>query len=527
MSSGNRKLLINTQERAVSSDINRLQDFLGRDSAEFYRRLMLASVNGPGVENLPSTLTTPLTAEILGGFMCRPGVGTSSILVDSGIMVALSPDGTSDSSDCKYLRDDVGVQTNGTLTIAANGSGSPRIDIVEVSVDTVPNTVSDNRDIFDETTGFFQAVSVVKETQMRLSYRVRQGTAGGGFPGTVSGWLPLMVAYVPAGASNNDTCTFWDVRPLMSDRTTTMMHWEETGLDGLDGDLVRVSGTSAPITGTMRARLNGRRVGGEFRRSGPGTDAGSFDVFDAGNQGNAYVENTTTMAFVYCCTPFDLPRWARYTTGSSRVPANCRGLLVVSTVTPDTGGKPQATVGLPAAFGLSGSAATTEAICVALLPGSIAIIPWVAANKTQFLSYEYGQIQSAAISSGSCDFAVTDAVWPQNVKAALCQTYLPIVSTTANSNLTVDETLIVYEDNTTSRPAIPSIQKNRVYIGNAVASLSNYSLSSETRIPRPLRLPGASQSSPRKIRQTITLFSTGTAAFVGTVAQLGMRTFEL
>ncbi len=41
---------------------------------------------------------------------------------------------------------------------------------------------------------------------------------GAGYPAAVAGWLPLCVASIPNAAPNNDTVTFWDVRPMLQDR---------------------------------------------------------------------------------------------------------------------------------------------------------------------------------------------------------------------------------------------------------------------------------------------------------------------
>lgn len=90
-----RRLRINTQERAISGDHNRLQSFAAKGSAEVLRQLLLVRTEefNPGALSEPATLTSPLTAEILRGLMVRPAVGSLNLFVDAGILVMIDPTG--------------------------------------------------------------------------------------------------------------------------------------------------------------------------------------------------------------------------------------------------------------------------------------------------------------------------------------------------------------------------------------------------------------------------------------------------
>lgn len=374
MSSGTgRRIVINTQERAVSTDINRAQAFAGQDRDELLRYLLDVTgsddIDSGGVVVEPSTVETPLRAEVINGLLVRPQVGSFNLLVDPGVLMAMAPDGTADESNYKLVRDP-GITVLGTLTMATNGAGSPRIDVVEVQVNATPNIVTDNRDIFNAVTNLFAASVVTKETKAQLVYRVRQGVAGAGMPANQAGWLPLCVASVPPAAASNDAITFWDVRPLVSDRAR--------GVSALSIDYPLVEkqnwtiddraniGVNAFLRGSFSGTVNSRRVGGRFRRGTPGSDVAiSADLLDAANQEPGFAFPATGFYYVYLATPFGLPRWARYADApAARQPRSPRGIAVVSAVAPQhMTGKPSAGIQLPTSTGLGGS--TTDALCVA------------------------------------------------------------------------------------------------------------------------------------------------------------------
>lgn len=370
MSSGFRDIYVNPQERAASSDINRLQRFKERDLAELLRYMLnVTGDEDSGAIVEYSTIGDPLRAEIVNGLMVRPQLGSFDLLVDPGVCLLLQPDAAADESDYKFCKD-AGVTVLGSLSVGSNSSGSTRVDVVECRLSATPGVVTDTRDVFDTSLGAFSATLVTKERYGVLEYRVRAGTPGAGFPGTASGWLPLCVASVPNGAASNDDATFWDVRPLVSDRVSTPFSMSratclyEQNLLALND---RDNGGELRASGTAKVSLADRWVGGILRRGSPGADADYVDLLDAANQADGYTVPATGFSYLYLATPFGLPRWARYNGApATRVPSAPRGIPVLSTEAPSIGGTNDASFDLPLALGFgSGPVAAGQAACIA------------------------------------------------------------------------------------------------------------------------------------------------------------------
>jgi hypothetical protein len=383
MAGGMKEMVINTQERAISPDINRLQKFKGSDVAELLRYLMNVTGNddldAAGVIVEPNTIATPLLAEIINGLLVRPVAGTLNLLVDPGVVLAMAPDAAPDDSNYKYIHDP-GVTVAGNLVMTA-GAGATRIDVVECQVTNIV-TETDNRDIFDPTTGLFTATSVTKARQDTVTnngagapnIRVRAGAPGGGYPAAVAGWLPLAVVSVPAAAASVDVMTFWDVRPLVNDRvlapSALTRQLSDPGMRVLGYVDEFTDVTKATFKGSVEWSVGNRRLGGRLHRGSPGTDAEGVDLRDAANQSSGFaVPAQGNFVYVYLCQPFGLPRWARYTDGpANRVPRSPRGIPIVTTVAPlAITGAPSAVIPLPVSTGLGGSVQTTEGVCVASL----------------------------------------------------------------------------------------------------------------------------------------------------------------
>lgn len=426
MTTGNRRLRINTQERAMSSDINRLQTFAQQDQAELFRGLLntyVTSDDNDLTEVAPSTVEAPLRAEIIHGLMVKPQAGVFDLFVDPGLLFALAPDASPDESNYKYIRED-GIAVGGTLVMTANASGLTRIDVVECSINPVENIVTDSRDIFDANTGLFAAATITKELRGRLLFRVRAGVAGSGFPGVVSGWLPLTVASVPNGTTTNNTITFWDVRPVIKDR--------EFGIAGTGApDAGRAPETSgflqstvgpalSTLTGHTLTSLNGRKLGGRLRRGTPGTDADNIILTDAANLEPGFVSTLYGFAYLYLVTPFGLPRWARYTDGpAGRVPRSPRGIPVLSSLVPPSTftSKPTVAISLPTSTGLGGS--TTAGICIAMavMRGSNAFYSCGYNGRSVSLENSPTQVTAVAATGGYMKWTIpANACHPANAK---------------------------------------------------------------------------------------------------------------
>ena len=376
MSSGYKEQVINAQERVASLDINRLQKHVGYDFAEFFRYMLDVYAEeesaAGGTITVPSAIETPLRAEIINGLLVRPQTGVFDLFVDPGVAYLMAPDGGADESPYKFIRDD-GIQVLGALQVGANGSGSTRVDVIECSVDPIENVTTEVRDLFNTTTGVFTPALLTKVKTGRLTYRVRQGVPGS--PPTLAlGWLPLAIVSLPAGAASNDVCAVWEVRQLLSDRVNTPFQITrlnaDYGTQSVVFDDVTTPGVNR-MSGTTRATLKGRWVGGEVRAGNVGgSNDNSVDLAAPENQEDAFAIPVSGIVYVYLVTPFGLPRWARYRQlPQARTPRSPRGLYIVSTVAPLNTGYATGTITLPTTMGLGNYVVdSTDAVCVGSLP---------------------------------------------------------------------------------------------------------------------------------------------------------------
>lgn len=430
-----RRMRINTQERAISGDINRLQAFAAKGFNEVMRHMLLIGTSDPdpSLYAEPSSLTTPLSAEILRGLCVRPSVGSLNLLIDSGVIFVIDPTYQGpDDSVCVPIKTD-GVSLPGALVMTANVSGFTRYDVIECRVSSVPITATDNRDIFDPTTGLFTATTVTKEIEQQLEFRVRAGTPGGGYPGAVSGWLPLCVAHVPNGATDNDAITFWDVRPLAEDHDVAPFSVDKRPrFEAMNGMLDRTSSSTWTLTGFFSGSFKGRRVGGLMRRGSPGTDADSVNLWETVNQDTNYVEPASTSLnyYAYLVFPFGLPRWSRYTDATSglRAPREPKGILVLTQTPPNPDGTPSLPISLANIFGAG--ATTSDGLFVCYSRNNVSYSNSMAnvwmSERDQTLGF--GAAQSGAditgvINSTNFSFTFPAGRVPQNAKFIYCKPF--------------------------------------------------------------------------------------------------------
>jgi hypothetical protein len=395
-----------------------------------------------------TTDTSPLTAEVVGGMCCTPNQSVLTLGIQNGIAYCVDPDAspTTDDSVYKFVQTtgqaSVCTQTIGAapLTMAANPGGSPRIDVIECTRIQDPNPETDSRDIFNPTTGLFTASTVTKTTDSVFQYRVRQGTVGGGWPGTATGYLPLMVAFVPAGAATNDDMTFWDVRPLIQDRVfgtapLNRMLPRRVTLDYTEpvtGDHV--------VQGIAEVELGQRRLGGVLLGTCPDSDErdAGVDFTDAQNQmaGMSLPAGTATLVYYYFCTPFGLPRWAMMTNGYPKVPRPPRGLTVLSTTAPDITGAALAAIPLPTAYGFGGgaSAQTNETMCWGVTTCESSLLQQAPTkDRQQWLTAHVSALTATASSPFKTGtFSVADnTIWPAGAKAVYLRLLVELTLTSA------------------------------------------------------------------------------------------------
>lgn len=367
MGTGQNDVKINPRERALSVDINRLQAMT--DAAEMLiqqaleEALIVTDFNGLGAPSAPSgPVTVPNRFTVFTGLMVNPQTASFNLTIDEGMLGVYLPDAVPnpDDSPYKYVKDP-GIQSLGTLVVAPNGGGGPRIDVVECSViDYVAET--DNRDIFDPTTGLFNPVTVDKVICKRLSYRVRQGVAANGYPGGANGWMPLCIISVPVGALSLDTCTLWDVRPLAQGRvqgpgkTVTARHNLSRAVTTVDASAgpgaARLIGGVAESDSGMPWKSGGfLRTGAYYSQLAYPT---SFDLTDATNWEPGFAPVQDQLYYIYVLpNPFGLPRWAKYSSGvTPRYPLDPAGIYVISNKAPSNYGGAVAGIQIPTIYGL-------------------------------------------------------------------------------------------------------------------------------------------------------------------------------
>src|SRR5215472_13802375 len=171
MSSGDKNLVVNPLERALSTDINRLQAVLAASEQELFRAMFNTpmgtdDLDAGGLYNPNGAQGAPSLAEVVGGLLFQVTNASAASSVTAGVVMMFDPDAVTSSDDSQYKKVvDPGTTSVLTPSIAltANASGSTRIDVVEaarVQPDTVIET--DSRDVFNTVSGSFTAATVNK-----------------------------------------------------------------------------------------------------------------------------------------------------------------------------------------------------------------------------------------------------------------------------------------------------------------------------------------------------------------------------
>ena len=381
MTSGRKAMQQNTLERVVSSDWNRMQRFQSGYDNEFLRRQLLAPIDDTGFLGTTFTAPGPLSAAfdvlapaapdyagVLNGLMVVVPAAATHLLVTGGALVVVDPEGQPGSSDPAALNPDdgpgparavysEGVSLVGALAWATNPGPGARIDVVECQRNTTV-AETDNRDIFDPSTGLFSPQAVTKVTVGGLTYRIRQGVAGGGLPAPALGWVPLAIISAPAGAVDLDACQVWDVRPLLSDLARPFAQVRSV-IPVLDRWRMVCEDKSAVgelrLSGESQGNYLGWRMGGLF------WEPDVADFIDLANapfyQAAGFVPVAGLPYYIYSLWPGGYLRWVRYhplpVAGvGGRTPGNFRGIVTVSQV-PPVNGQPLAPVATPSAWGLN------------------------------------------------------------------------------------------------------------------------------------------------------------------------------
>ena len=382
MSSGTKQLVINSRERAVSDDINRLQSFAGADMGELLRNLFAGATANIGLDQLgapPSANSAPNPAVIFNGICAQPQLASVNLFITAGELFVVDPELVVSSDDSPaHLIDDPGINAGGVLTFTPNATLLQRIDVVEFArvrsdrdgagtLDTASLAIeTSSRDIYNTVTGAFAPATVTKVYNFgRLTYRIRTGTAGAGFPGAVSGWTPIMIASVPAGATTWDQAVCWDVRPMAEDYVPR----EQPHTDGSvfrtlidESTTLFGDGAGGNMLGSVKGSFTNFRIGGVIPSGGYNFNGrGGYRDIATGTlaQGTALVNNQPY--YVWLTFPYGLPRWMELDQASSldRKPCGFRGIPIASqdVIPGDNLGTPSSNLPFPAWTGLPGTVA--------------------------------------------------------------------------------------------------------------------------------------------------------------------------
>lgn len=419
MSGDMKHLVFNTRERAVSNDVNRLQSFQAQMIEEWLRLTLdstSSELNANGDLTEHTTQGNPLRGIVMNGLQLGVINATVNLTISNGVVCVLDPPvvPSGDISNYRFIQD-AGL-LSGVLTLTPNG-GATRIDILEVSrTSFVAET--DSRDIFNPVTGTFAPALVNKVEQGRLTYRIRLGAPGGGFPGVALGWLPLYVIKVPNATTTWDTCAIWDVRPLLSDLRAPGVSAYEHQPERTRTLLWSFGATK--LRGIVDITHQYWRAGGQLGFE----DDGFLDITDASvaiaDPSFSLIPNSTWN--LWAVFPFTLPRWVRYTKTGVRKPSWQRGIPVLSNTGPfDVSGVPSFAfpVGLPVETGM---APATSSAAVLLVAG------WISGTGIQDVQSSGDIIynnNAHAVTPSIADneqatFVLTDAIThPANARALL------------------------------------------------------------------------------------------------------------
>lgn len=368
---------INNLSRARSTPINVLQNFAAHSAARVMQGLLNTAyqlgLDDTAWREQESTVNaTPLSADVITGLKIRPF--SSYVLIAAGILAAHATSSSYNSLlDSDYaLVQSPGVTSSTALTFVANGSGSPRLDVIECALTEETTTISE--DIYDPSTGLFTATLQVDTRTVVLSFRIRQGVAGSGYPGHAAGWLPLCIALHPGITASFADVDFYDVRPLVSSRTSNPGRLSVGGKHGHQNHyFFSMSNTGGDLDGAFHCSSNvvntGVRAGpyesrGRICPTVPGTtvESGHLTLGAAHcKPGVSASPPGATIEFRYllAAEPHDLPRWARYTTAvtgtGEREPSDNWGLYFIAnnTVAVDEDGKMTSFESLPTGYGLT------------------------------------------------------------------------------------------------------------------------------------------------------------------------------
>lgn len=200
------RVQFNSLERAISGDINSLQDMQTRtrnDLLEFLSGIRGISNSGGADDGARGSTTLGLNLRTTG----------SSLTVRAGVLSQFSTThpaaaGTLESEQRLGIsRADVAVPLPGTPSV---------FSIIEARVIDV-TTVSELRDVFDVPTQTFVPTLITKQVERRIEFQIVDGSASALPAFTGDPWVPLYGFQTDGSGDVNSlpTASFWDFRQNM------------------------------------------------------------------------------------------------------------------------------------------------------------------------------------------------------------------------------------------------------------------------------------------------------------------------
>lgn len=190
------RIIFNTRERALSTDLNDMTNLLHRGLLQG-----LSSVLGEQsgvIEGFEPTIV---------------GVGLD-VTISPGIAILNTGGSTADDSDFTWIE----LDSAETVTLPAADGANPRWDVIEVEENDAV-ILSTPRDVFDPSTGTFTPQAVTKRRGSSPTFSVRSGTAAASpvFPAGIAGRIPIAYIRVPAAAANLNVNDYVRCRPLLGE----------------------------------------------------------------------------------------------------------------------------------------------------------------------------------------------------------------------------------------------------------------------------------------------------------------------
>lgn len=329
MSTSLGRIVINTRERAVSTDINRLQDLLGQDLGEILRGVS-------GVPDYPPAAAPENRNCVFRGLTGTPGAGMSVDVAEGHAMVVSTAGApTADDSAYRLLHS----RATQNVVIAPADMANDRWDLIEATfADDI--TESPLRDIYDPVTGTFAPAVVTKVRRAGVTLQVVMGVAGANpfIPAFTGGnWIPIAAVRVPTGVAalvQNDIC---DMRPLWVPAPLGRCHGIENGF-GLSASSLTADAATFSI-GAGRALVDGQLV----KR----TLAHTVTLANHMDPAFAYAAGEWVYVYLFACRDATGSRPRMTVPG---VPTR-EGYVVVSKCSPTGDGRPLAAVTFPATGG--------------------------------------------------------------------------------------------------------------------------------------------------------------------------------